>query len=83
MEAAKRINICDVKNQQRSSHRMQIRRTKKKKKEKKNQTLETVKPIWETGFSVEEIRIYGKEVMYERKKLVFQKNLILHLEKFC
>lgn len=36
MEAVKRINICDVKNQQRSSHRMQMRRTKKKKKGKSN-----------------------------------------------
>ena len=82
MEAVKRINICDVKNQLRSSHRMQMRRTKKKKKNHK--TLETVKAIWEIGFSVEEIRIHGKEVIiYERKRFVFQKNLTLRLEKFC
>ena len=82
MEAVKRINICDVKNQLRSSHRMQMRRTKKKKKN--HQTLETVKAIWEIGFSVEEIRIHGKEVIiYERKRFVFQKNLSLRLEKFC
>ena len=31
MEAVKRISICDVKNQLRSSHGMQMRRTEKKK----------------------------------------------------
>ena len=71
MEAVKRISICDVKNQLRSSHGMQMRRTKKKK----NQTLETVKVIWETGFSVEEIRIHQKEVIiYERKIHISEKS---------
>lgn len=70
MEAVKRISICDVKNQLRSSHGMQMRRTKKK-----NQTLETVKVIWEIGFSVEEIRIHRKEVIiYERKIHISEKS---------
>lgn len=50
-------------------------RNANEKDKKKNQTLETVKAIWEIGFSVEEVWIHGKEVIiYEKKIRISEKS---------
>ena len=64
----RRIHFCDVKNQLKSSLRMQTIRTE-------NQAMENKKNIRAIGFSVKEIRTHGKEVIIcDRKRIIFKKN---------